>query len=25
MSAENVEIVRGIYAEWEKGNFQAAL
>jgi ketosteroid isomerase-like protein len=25
MSQENVEIVRGIYAEWEKGNFQAAL
>jgi ketosteroid isomerase-like protein len=25
MSEENVEIVRGIYAEGEKGNFQAAL
>jgi ketosteroid isomerase-like protein len=25
MSQENVETVRGIYAEWEKGNFQAAL
>ena len=25
MSEENVEVVKGIYAEWEKGNFQAAL
>ena len=25
MSKENVEVVRGIYTEWEKGNFQAAL
>jgi ketosteroid isomerase-like protein len=25
MSHENVETVRAIYAEWEKGNFQAAL
>jgi ketosteroid isomerase-like protein len=25
MSQENVEVVKGIYAEWEKGNFQAAL
>jgi ketosteroid isomerase-like protein len=25
MSQENVEIVKGIYAEWEKGNFRAAL
>jgi ketosteroid isomerase-like protein len=25
MSQENVEVVQGIYAEWERGNFQAAL
>lgn len=25
MSHENVETVKGIYAEWEKGNFRAAL
>ena len=25
MSREDVGIVRGIYAEWEQGNFQAAL
>jgi ketosteroid isomerase-like protein len=25
MSQQNVEVVRGIYAEWERGRFQAAL
>jgi ketosteroid isomerase-like protein len=25
MSQENVETVKGIFAEWEKGNFRAAL
>lgn len=25
ISRDNVEIVRGVYAEWERGNFQAAL